>query len=91
MANTNSRQENDSTDNTNSTASTAIEADGPAYEVEITDVYELDSPECYVSVLRYLYGLPLCAEGEHLSALALRNVRRILRIRHPKPPPARPS
>jgi hypothetical protein len=39
------------------------------------DVYELDSPDYYVPVLRYLYGLPLCAEGEHMGALALKGMR----------------
>jgi hypothetical protein len=38
------------------------------------DVYELDSPDYYVPVLRYLYGLPLCAEGEHMGALALKGM-----------------
>jgi len=32
----------------------------------------VNSADCYVPILRYLYGLPLCAEGEHLGALALR-------------------
>lgn len=60
------RQENDSTNSIGS------EAETPAYVVEIRDVYDLDSPDYYVPVLRYLYGLPLCAEGEHLGALALK-------------------
>jgi hypothetical protein len=40
--------------------------------VDIIDVYDLDSPDCYVPMLRYLYGLPLCDEVEHVGALALR-------------------
>ena len=38
------------------------------------DVYGLDSPDYYIPVLRYLYGLPLCTEGKNLGALALRGM-----------------
>jgi hypothetical protein len=62
----NIQQEYDSADSDDS------EAETPAYEVEIGDIDDLDSPDYYVPMLRYLYGLPLCAEGERLSALALR-------------------
>jgi hypothetical protein len=61
----NRRQESDSTDD---------EAKGSGYEVEMKDVYDLYSPDYYVPVLRYLYGLPLCAEGEHMGALALKGM-----------------
>jgi hypothetical protein len=61
----NRRQESDSTDD---------EAKGSGYEVEMKDVYDLDSPDYYVPVLRYLYGQPLCAEGEHMGALALKEM-----------------
>jgi hypothetical protein len=46
----------------------------PVYEVEIRDVYGLDSPDYYVPMLRYLYGLPLCTQGGHLGASALRGM-----------------
>lgn len=60
---TNIRQESDDTDS---------EDAYPAYEIEIRDVYDLDSVDYYVPLLRYLYGLPLCTEDERLGALALK-------------------
>ena len=46
----------------------------PRHEINIEDVYDLDSPDYYVPVVRYLYGLPLCAEGEHMGASVLKGM-----------------